>query len=390
MEEKMIDLQKVSPENIKIIGAELKRRRVTNSKTLINSSSVCSVSYLSKIENGKIISKFHILSDLCEEQGIAQEELITLLKVDSLIEKMIEALFWKDNETIKRIYNEIYLFENYKVNLMKAIYEMIYFHWQNVESLLNSIYVIKDNIEEKDEYLYYYLLMCLENYKYNYSEVYLKYLKFNYCKNPYLLALVDREKFIAVAKYGFENPIYAYEQCSKKYYALFNYNTKEMYELLIETLATLRVKLEDKLIRELKPEIKLKYLLAINEYEDLEELLKTYNPTPFEKLLISTAKNDYATGEKIYKKLQLHKLSASEVMIANYCNLINKGDDEELANYLIQVAIPYVLEQNNGVLFKMFLKKLSTLAFEVGRYKAVAAMNLTYFEMEEKCKLCMF
>jgi hypothetical protein len=50
-----IDLKNVSNELYKIIGAELKRRRRAHSKTLTNLSSVCSISYISKIENGKII-----------------------------------------------------------------------------------------------------------------------------------------------------------------------------------------------------------------------------------------------------------------------------------------------------------------------------------------------
>ena len=388
MEEKMLELQNVSNANIKIIGAELKRRRVTRSKTLVNSSATCSISYISKIENGKIIPKLHILMDLCEEQGLSKKELETLLKVDELIEKSVEAMFWNNKEKITEIYNEICLFDNYKVNLIKTIYEMQFFHWSNVDMMLNSIYIIKDNLEEKDLYLFHYLQMCYSNFVNDYPNVYKLYTEFKFCKNEYLLALAAKEKFISVALYGLENPIYAYEEYCKKYIALFNYATTDMHQLLIETLINQKVEFEENVKNELHPQQKLRYLLALQNIDEIEDFVKSYSLTPLEKLLVATAKNEYSTGEKLYKKIQLHKLCAQDVIIANYCNYINKGNDDDLANFLTQVAFPYAIEKNDGILFKMFLIKLSEISFLGGRYKAVAEMNLKYFEMKEKCINC--
>ena len=123
--------------------------------------------------------------------------------------------------------------------------------------------------------------------------------------------------------------------------------------------------------------------------DELTELLTVYKPTYFEKLLIATARKNFAEGEKIYNRLQLHKLSATEVILANYCNYINRGLDEELAVFIIQTAAPYAQNMNDGALFKLFLKKLSEMAFVVGKYKAVASMNLTFFEMTSKCRKCL-
>ena len=75
---KIDDLKMVSKETMQVIGAELKRRRIYKATTLVNLSSICSISYISKIENGKIIPKLHVLQELCEEQGISKEELDTL------------------------------------------------------------------------------------------------------------------------------------------------------------------------------------------------------------------------------------------------------------------------------------------------------------------------
>ena len=389
MEEKEINLQNVSRENIQIIGAELKRRRINQSKTLVNLSSVCSVSYISKIENGKIIPKLNVLRELCEEQGISKDELNTLLTVDDLIDKCIEALFWENREKISDVYNKVYLFDNYKVTLIKTMYEMTYFHWDIVNHLLSSLYIIKDNLEERDFYLYTCLLMRYENATFNYPGVFERYSDMNFCKNDFLMAIASKELFIAVAKYGLENPSLAYQEYNKRYSALFNYSNELMYDLLVETLVRANYRIPETLKKSLKPPMKLEYCLISNDFNELDNLLLKYNPTQFEKLLITTAKKDYSMGEKIYKKLQLNKLCARDFLIASYCNLINKGLDEELATFIIQVAAPAALKENDGLLFKMFLNKLSNISFSVGKYKAVVTMNLTFFKMLEKCGKCL-
>lgn len=389
MNEKELDLHNVSKENIQIIGAELKRRRITQSKTLVTLNTKCSVSYISKIENGKIIPKFHILNELCQEQGITTLELEKLLKVDEIINESIHALFWLNKDKIVDLYNQVYQFDNYKVNLVKIIYEMQYFHWNMVEIYLNSLTIIKDNLEEKDLHLYYYLSMCYENAMCNYPRVYELYRELKYCKNNYLLALVSKEMFIAVAKFGMESPLLAYEEYTKHYKGLFNYSIEGMYELLIDTLIDSRYELQAPIIDELKNTKKLRYLLIQGESDGLEELLEKYTPSQYEKLLIATYKKDYALGEKIYKKLQLNRLCAKDLIIANYCNYINKGNDEELANFIVQVGIDYAQKTNDGNLFRILLKKLSEIAFYVGKYKAVATMNLAYFEMADKCRNCL-
>ena len=125
------------------------------------------------------------------------------------------------------------------------------------------------------------------------------------------------------------------------------------------------------------------------DIEGIEELLEVYKPTQYEKLLIATVKNDVVLGEKLFYNLKLNTLSAKENIIANYCNFINKRSDDELAGFIICVAAPFALKNNDGVLYKMLLEKLTNLAYIVGKYKAVANMNLIYFKMLDKCKLCL-
>jgi hypothetical protein len=231
--------------------------------------------------------------------------------------------------------------------------------------------------------------MCFANAKYDYPEVFNLFKMMKYCKDNYLLAMSAKELFIAEAKYGIECPLLSYEEYYKRYVSLFNYANEDMYGLLIESLVRGNFEMPTKIKKELEPSLKLEHALVSSDYAELDEALKIYTPSTYEKLLIATAKKDYAAGEKAYKKLQLHKLSALEAIIANYCNFINRADDEALAAYIINVAGPHALRENNGRLYKMFLIKLSNIAFNVGKYKSVAEMNLIYFEMLDKCKKCM-
>ena len=281
------------------------------------------------------------------------------------------------------------MLDNYKVNLIKIIYELTFFHYDDVERLLFSIKCIEGILSERDYHIYNMLFMYYENSLSNYPAVYGLYPKVRDCKDNYILALAAKQMFIAVAKYGLENPYLAYKNFYDKYISLFNYNTEDMYELYIESLINGKYELPSGLKRELKTDLRLKYCLQSKDFDELDELLEVYKPTHYEKLLIATAKDDFVLGEKIFYSLKLNTLSAKDAIIANYCNFINRGLDDELASFIIGVAAPFALKNNDGVLYKMFLEKMTNLAFVVGKYKAVSNMNITYFDMLEKSKLCL-
>ena len=281
MKQKFIENSSISKENIQIIGAELKRRRINQSKTLVNLSGVCSISYISKIENGKIIPKMNVLEELCEEQGMSKEELDTLLNVDTLIEQCIESMFWRNDENISNIYSAVNLFDNYKISFIKTIYEMNYQHWDKVEMLLNSLSIIRDNLEGRDFYLYIYLLMCFANAKFDYPEVYKLSEKMKYCKDNYLNAMAAKQYFIAEAKFGIECPLYAYEEYYKRYASLFNYENEEMYNLLLDSLVKGNFEIPDKIKNELDYSLRLEYILVSNKLDELDEFLEKYTPSTY-------------------------------------------------------------------------------------------------------------
>ena len=201
--------------------------------------------------------------------------------------------------------------------------------------------------------------------------------------------MASKELFIAIAKFGLENPSLAYQEYSRRYSELFNHSNEEMYDLLIETLVKNNYSIPNVLRKTLKDPLKLRNYLVESNFSELDEFLLKYTPTKYESLLIATAKKDYARAEEIYNSLQLNKLGAQEILIANYCNLINRGLDDELATFIINVAAPTALKYNDGFFYKMFLTKLTNLSFTVGKYKAVASMNVIYFDMLKKCGKCL-
>ena len=378
-----------SPEIMEIIGAELKRRRLQLAITLEEFECGCSVSYHSKIENGKIIPKYTILRELCEKSGITEVELEALITLDDKISSIIENLFWEKDLEISKIYETVCMFDNYKSNLIKMIYEINYLHWDKVEKYSNSIYIIRGNLKENDFYLYTYLLMRISNHKKDYPEVYSLYKQMKNCKNEFLLALATKEMFKAVCYFGIENPVYLYDEFNKRYISMLNYSTQDMYELLIETLIKMDYDLPDMILKHVKKELKLKYYLIKKDTLNIDLYIKENRTTTLEKLMIYTAKKDYAKAEKMYYKLEFNKMNAKDIIIANYCDILNRGNNEELADFIIDTALDYAKHTNDGQLFKVLLHKLSDISFTVGKYKTVAAMNLVYFNMVNKCNLCM-
>ena len=113
---------KVDDEILQMIGLELKRRRIMHSKNLNDYDCDVSISYLSKIENAKIIPKFSVLKDFCAQNGIQSDELNYMLQIDDRIKRVIDAIVENNKKYIQDEFFKVKIFNNYKFSLFKALY----------------------------------------------------------------------------------------------------------------------------------------------------------------------------------------------------------------------------------------------------------------------------
>lgn len=115
-------------ENIKkaryeIVGVEIKSRRVRLGITLdALSQSICSVSYLCKIERNRIEPNVAFLREICERLDLTEDKADILLNLKEVLNNCVSAFLRRDVETIKKAVDAGEGFDNYRYALINFIY----------------------------------------------------------------------------------------------------------------------------------------------------------------------------------------------------------------------------------------------------------------------------
>lgn len=110
-------------EQFTLIGSELKERRLNLSKTLLSvSENLCSVSYLSKIENNKIIPNKMYLKEICNKLDFSEEKIDTLFGLKDSLSIAIKAFISNDKEKLKSIIEKGKDISNCRYKIIRFIY----------------------------------------------------------------------------------------------------------------------------------------------------------------------------------------------------------------------------------------------------------------------------
>ena len=104
-----------------------KKRKELNITQDMVSSGICSVSYLSKIENNQIVPKEFYVREIMEKLEVEKEFFEKDLNDSIYLDRMLKGIFYLDDELIESTYNEIEDIEhNLTINLCKLAY-YVYF-----------------------------------------------------------------------------------------------------------------------------------------------------------------------------------------------------------------------------------------------------------------------
>ena len=379
-----IDLVNLDPEILGIIGIELKRRRRKQSRTLDSFDCGCSISYISKIENGKITPKYSILQELCSEQGISQIELDALISVNNLLNDAISATFYKKYDLVKMYCEGIAHFDNYKVNLLKAIDYVNHNLWDEALKIIPTITIIEDKLVDADYNILLYLQMRIENHFENYLKAHSIYKQIKLNDNMIINTLCYHEYFYAICKCGFENPTHYYEKLCNMYLKLFNNNLNEINELYFKTLINLGCEVPQIVFDTFDVKNQIIYYIKHNKFKELLELKENNNLSSFEKMMIAMAVKDYIDVINQYQKIDLENLKEKEKIMCNYCRLLIEGNGTQIVNYANKVGLPYAEKRGDFTMLVHLVKSICEHSLTTGKYKNVATMCMSLFSFVEK------
>lgn len=395
--------QELYENDFKDIGSFLKKTRKKQNLTQDDvAKGICSISYLSKIENNQIIPSDYYVNEIMNRLEIDDEIYVKSKQHKQYLGQIIEAFFYEQDDCIHQIYQDIEDIKHDKmINLVKLAY-YIYFNDENHSAFVMMLEELVGNMTNLE--LKFYLLLA--------SHYYMK-------KNLYRTALelllisdeiiTDNEYITAMLyeiKYYIKNRLLmsysAQEDYKKALFYFQHYNAmKRMIRMGIEKVIQITNEHPDlalKLLMQLKKGIvqidnidtyhilEAEIYFKLKKYQKALLVLKGITDESkhfFRKMVLMyeifyieddfdmikhvkmILKDYHPTQEEMHHKIHWHYLTA-------YLN-----DKKE---YLRDIAIPFSIKTENIHKLKYYIDEIIDICYETHRYKE----GLTYLRKYEK------
>lgn len=138
-----------------VVGTEIRLKRSELNYTLKSlTSEICSISYLSKIENSKIDANVLVLRELCDKLDISDEQLNEIVDSADNAKLMIKAYYLDDIDTLKSLYDSSLSLKNYRSVITKSFYLLKMNDLKAVERNITSIKKAIEVLNDLDAVLF--------------------------------------------------------------------------------------------------------------------------------------------------------------------------------------------------------------------------------------------
>ena len=155
----------------KEIGPEIRYRRERLSMTLEQvASDVCSLSYLSKLENGQLEANQFYLEEICRKLKLDDAEIDKLLSANEYLVEAVKAFLDNDDRKVKEIYEVVRPFYNYKSKIVQFIYLITICDYVEALSLIKEINNLISGMSDDDLVYYSSFMACFRQRYGNYDE----------------------------------------------------------------------------------------------------------------------------------------------------------------------------------------------------------------------------
>lgn len=389
----------------KNLGSHLKRRRLElNRNQDWVARGICSVSYLSKIENNKAEENQLLVKEIMQRLEVDPKLFQINIEDEQYLSDAIKALYFNENEKLEEIYHQVKDVEhNLTINLVKLCY-MIDTPNNKTEALVMMLEQVIANMNDLDlqaflvfagffyekqlEYLFAYELFEISL---NVHQV-----------NEYLTALANAKLF-EIKQYllkknsSVKHSIEAERLMQKhhNHYRLNKLNLTRVEYLLKEDAREAYETLNALHIKEFKGSLLDYYHLLFakvsKELDNLEALptylahigkdSEYYIDALFLRYQLAEEEEEKRTIKKTIDDLKniKHKMSTMIQFRLLYEENIDKRKE-----YLKDVAIPYAKKVHNLDLFFEFAREITTICMTTSRYKEATQYIKAYVKEKEK------
>lgn len=162
------------------------------------SQNVCSISYLSKLENGNITSNDLYLRGLFEKLDVDIDDFRTQ-NSENNVKLALKYYFYDDFNNLESLFkNTMETPLNIYVPLIRSLYYLYLDNFEKVEEELKSIEPIKDTFGKYEATLYFFIVIeyYIKTYNYSLASDYLRYSDMLNIDEPILNSLLLESKII--------------------------------------------------------------------------------------------------------------------------------------------------------------------------------------------------
>ncbi len=360
------------------LGAEIKNCRLKLSKTLDSINNVSkSISYISKIENNKIIPNQNCLEELCTEFYITNKEIESMSKFDEQLELALRYYYIKDNDMLKEIYDEYNNFTNYRTSLMKGLYFSLINDFKSLKQIIRELGSVESSLSLEDYFIY--TLLCISHLLYE-EENYKVYQIINIVLSSnkasiIILNIINYIKLNLEINFGIginESSL------NKVINTQVDYGSSKLIQELILLNKEKQIELanEDVLVNIQKDILDTNLLCYIYLHlNNLEKAKKYYSldlDYKYQALFYYKTNNISALDNMLYKKENLDK----EIMVLiNYYKIKLSNDVNLLRNYLYNICIPYFMKTCKLNILMNLYQELLSLNKDISKYKETCILS---------------
>lgn len=390
-------LKRISQESLKKdyqeIGTFIKKRRKDLNMTQdMISNGICSISYLSKIENNQIAPNAFFIKEIMSKLDIEEDFVNKNLEDQSYLQKTIQAVFYSNKETLDGIYQEIEsIKDNVTINICKLGYHMIVSKKLSGDPLmrLEALIMNMNDLELKA----YLLFSSLYFIGYNDYKTALEVLLMSFSiksGNDYIDALTHEQTYYVKQRLLKKNSsLQHYDEAMRIYRKYFNnertmkvtlhkihYLCDENPKLALDQIDQVKVGLLSSVNKDYYYFLRGKISFLLQRFQECVGYLSHIDEDSsfhIEKLLllyeIFIQENDADMQREVRNIISDYKMKRSDMKSKVYYHYLNETEEKGKKLYLRDIAIPFSIKSNNYRMLLFYTNKIMEICINNSRYK---------------------
>jgi len=134
-----------------VVGVEIKNRRIALQRTLLSVSyKICSISYLCKLENNRILGNTLYVGEICDRVDLTKDKIDVLLNLKKILVGVVEAFIAGDIDYLKKAVIDGEGLNNYRYQIIQMVYYIAVFDLYNASILYNQILKLVSSLTDFD------------------------------------------------------------------------------------------------------------------------------------------------------------------------------------------------------------------------------------------------